>query len=259
MDQTPAPIGTFRLHLALEGITPQIWRRIDLPAAATLGDLHRVIQVAFGWQNLYRHAFLVGARTYQPAYEDLPDDVAEADDEEWIGIDAVLGGPGERIVYRYAQSDSEDGPQPDREAWDHTISVEAILPAACAVPRCLAGERGDPFDDEGGPTAFAALLAILTDPTHPRHAAECQTVNPDYDAERCNLDEINDDLSVGLDELVTLIDGEPEDEEPVVAEPVPTGSERAEGLLPEGPVKVIGRNDRCPCGSGMKYKKCCGK
>jgi len=28
------------------------------------------------------------------------------------------------------------------------------------------------------------------------------------------------------------------------------------------PVKVgkkIGRNDPCPCGSGMKYKKCCGK
>lgn len=23
--------------------------------------------------------------------------------------------------------------------------------------------------------------------------------------------------------------------------------------------KKIGRNDPCPCGSGMKYKKCCGK
>ncbi|MGB0911339.1 MAG: SEC-C metal-binding domain-containing protein, partial [Nitrospirales bacterium] len=21
----------------------------------------------------------------------------------------------------------------------------------------------------------------------------------------------------------------------------------------------IGRNDQCPCGSGKKYKKCCGK
>ena len=31
--------------------------------------------------------------------------------------------------------------------------------------------------------------------------------------------------------------------------------------IPE-PVKVdekIGRNEPCPCGSGMKYKKCCGK
>ena len=23
--------------------------------------------------------------------------------------------------------------------------------------------------------------------------------------------------------------------------------------------KRIGRNDPCPCGSGLKYKKCCGK
>ncbi|HDP54206.1 MAG TPA: prepilin peptidase, partial [Bacteroidetes bacterium] len=25
------------------------------------------------------------------------------------------------------------------------------------------------------------------------------------------------------------------------------------------PLKTIGRNDPCPCGSGKKYKKCCGK
>jgi preprotein translocase subunit SecA len=24
------------------------------------------------------------------------------------------------------------------------------------------------------------------------------------------------------------------------------------------PIRKIGRNDRCPCGSGKKYKKCCG-
>ena len=23
--------------------------------------------------------------------------------------------------------------------------------------------------------------------------------------------------------------------------------------------KVVGRNDLCPCGSGLKYKNCCGK
>ena len=23
--------------------------------------------------------------------------------------------------------------------------------------------------------------------------------------------------------------------------------------------KAVGRNDPCPCGSGKKYKKCCGK
>ena len=29
------------------------------------------------------------------------------------------------------------------------------------------------------------------------------------------------------------------------------------GTIVKGP--KIGRNDPCPCGSGKKYKKCCGK
>jgi len=49
----------------------------------------------------------------------------------------------------------------------------------------------------------------------------------------------------------------------------PEGSQSAynyDGQLPEGHVPTykreepkVGRNDPCPCGSGKKYKKCCGK
>jgi len=28
---------------------------------------------------------------------------------------------------------------------------------------------------------------------------------------------------------------------------------------PAAPAAKVGRNDPCPCGSGKKYKKCCGK
>ncbi len=32
------------------------------------------------------------------------------------------------------------------------------------------------------------------------------------------------------------------------------------GKKPEEEKKIIvGRNDPCPCGSGLKYKKCCGR
>ncbi len=44
-----------------------------------------------------------------------------------------------------------------------------------------------------------------------------------------------------------------------VAKPLPTGGD---GSLPNAPVKntkKIGRNDPCPCGSGKKYKHCCGR
>lgn len=40
-----------------------------------------------------------------------------------------------------------------------------------------------------------------------------------------------------------------EDEQPLPPPVQPIHKEKAE----------IGRNDPCPCGSGKKYKKCCGK
>jgi len=33
----------------------------------------------------------------------------------------------------------------------------------------------------------------------------------------------------------------------------------AESVRPKEPKKKVGRNDPCPCGSGKKYKKCCGR
>ncbi len=44
-----------------------------------------------------------------------------------------------------------------------------------------------------------------------------------------------------------------------VAKPLPTSPD---GSLPNAPIrkgKKIGRNDPCPCGSGKKYKNCCGR
>lgn len=42
---------------------------------------------------------------------------------------------------------------------------------------------------------------------------------------------------------------------------VPTDVARAKAAARSdtGPVGKVGRNDPCPCGSGKKYKKCCGK
>ena len=35
--------------------------------------------------------------------------------------------------------------------------------------------------------------------------------------------------------------------------------EEARPKVEQRRVKKVGRNDPCPCGSGKKYKKCCGK
>ncbi|HOQ80169.1 MAG TPA: SEC-C metal-binding domain-containing protein, partial [Candidatus Cloacimonadota bacterium] len=41
----------------------------------------------------------------------------------------------------------------------------------------------------------------------------------------------------------------------------PTGDNKPEPakIQPVKNAEKVGRNDPCPCGSGLKYKKCCGK
>ena len=44
-----------------------------------------------------------------------------------------------------------------------------------------------------------------------------------------------------------------------VAKPLDTGSDGSLGNQPKKAKKEPGRNDPCPCGSGKKYKNCCGR
>ena len=44
-----------------------------------------------------------------------------------------------------------------------------------------------------------------------------------------------------------------------VAKPMDTGSDGFLGKQPIRIKKAPGRNDPCPCGSGKKYKQCCGR
>jgi len=44
-----------------------------------------------------------------------------------------------------------------------------------------------------------------------------------------------------------------------VAKPMDTGSDGSLGNQPKKAKKEPGRNDPCPCGSGKKYKHCCGR
>ncbi|MBU1726771.1 MAG: SEC-C domain-containing protein [Candidatus Omnitrophica bacterium] len=59
---------------------------------------------------------------------------------------------------------------------------------------------------------------------------------------------------------------EPPQEEQVVMGEAPFGGANVASIPPKFEQKPfqasqekIGRNDPCPCGSGKKYKKCCGK
>lgn len=101
------------LKVSLAGFRPPIWRQVQLPVTATLGDLHVVIQVLFGWDGDHLHAFSVGKKQYSDPFVPLE----EAGDEEEVRVrDAVAPGAG-KITYTYDFG----------ACWEHEITLEKTL------------------------------------------------------------------------------------------------------------------------------------
>lgn len=172
---TPAADTQYRLKIGLRGAKPPIWRRLQVPAAATLADLHHVIQVAFGWQDSHLHEFEAGRRRYAGS------DVDGALDEAGVRL-AEVAGAGGRLRYTYDFGDD----------WEHDILVEEVLPAGGpghAV--CVAGRRAGPPEDCGGIWGHAELCAALADPGHPDHADRLDWLGGGYDPAAFDKDAVN--------------------------------------------------------------------
>jgi hypothetical protein len=117
------------LKVSLSRARPPIWRRVRLPAAATLGDLHRVIQVLFGWDGDHLHLFRLGKKQYADQFTGLE----RTGDEQAVRIRDVLT-PGAKIGYIY-----DFGAD-----WEHQITLEQTTPRDPGqdYPVCVAS-RGD--------------------------------------------------------------------------------------------------------------------
>jgi hypothetical protein len=149
-----------RLRIDLAGITPRIWRRVEVPLDLTLKHLHDVIQAAMGWQDCHLYAFHVGDATYgEPTtsafdgHRTLSTRVAK--------LRALLDRGVDRFTYVYDFGDD----------WEHRITVEAVEEGApgVACPRFVDGARRGPPEDVGGPPGYQEFLKAATNPRHRRH------------------------------------------------------------------------------------------
>ncbi|NYD34591.1 IS1096 element passenger TnpR family protein [Actinomycetospora corticicola] len=140
---------TRRVRIRLQGVDPVVERVLDVPARATLPELHLLLQAAMGWVNVHLHAFEVAGVRYGPADVDQPDDAV---DESTASLPAL----GDRFVYEY---DFGDG-------WTHDVEV---LGVGGDEPGCVDGQGGCPLEDCGGPHGFQRLRDVLADPQHPEH------------------------------------------------------------------------------------------
>jgi hypothetical protein len=101
------------LKVSLSRARPPIWRRVQLPTAATLADLHQVIRVLFGWDDDHLHMFQVGKKQYADQFTGLE----RTGDEQAVRIRDILT-PGAKVRYTY-----DFGAD-----WEHEITLEQTLP-----------------------------------------------------------------------------------------------------------------------------------
>jgi hypothetical protein len=110
----------------LRAISPLIWRRIVVRDDWTLDQLHRVLQVAMGWEDSHLYEFHVEGRKYR-----VPDSENEPRilDAKRTLIRQVFRAIGARSEYMYDFGDH----------WRHDLQLEAIWEPdpKQAYPRCL--------------------------------------------------------------------------------------------------------------------------
>jgi len=161
-----ADVVTYRVRVDLMETAPPVWRRLELSSDLFLGDLHQVIQVAFGWTDSHLHQFGSGPAYYSPDTEYYLEPFAMAEGEvgvpeSEVRLDEVLVDEGDELFYCYDFGDD----------WQHTVTLEAVLPRRDSAPLavCTAGDRPGPAEDCGGAHCYE-LIAAANDPTHPNHA-----------------------------------------------------------------------------------------
>jgi hypothetical protein len=154
--------GILRLKVQLVDVRPPVWRRLEVPAALTLAELHDVLQRVFGWDDAHLHAFERPAPKDERGRGGRPRRERVSDGRERrLRVGALLAQQDDVLHYRYDFGDD----------WDHRIVLEERLDPVdgLAYPRCTGGRRATPPEDCGGAPGYQNLLAALADPTHPEH------------------------------------------------------------------------------------------
>jgi hypothetical protein len=138
--------GILQFKIWLLGISPMIWRRVQVPASMTLRELHGVIQVVMGWEGIHLFQFTLRARRLGSL-----ELAARSPD---ISLSELRLRVGTRFRYEY----DLNGP------WEHEVRLEGRHEAdpGSRCPICLDGDGSCPPEDCGGVPGFLARREAWT-------------------------------------------------------------------------------------------------
>jgi hypothetical protein len=179
------PGTIFQLRLSLKGISPLIWRRVQVPAEMRLSDLSRVLLEAMGWTNSHLHEFNVDGTRIGMADLDEPEaGMPEIVDETTVSLGQLAESGARTFEFLYDFGD----------CWEHSVEIESVdvTPASGVLyPSCTGGERACPPEDCGGTSGYERMLEILADPTDDEHDEMRVWVGGRYDAKKFDIKRAN--------------------------------------------------------------------
>jgi hypothetical protein len=170
-----------QLKVTLRGIRPAIWRRLVVSADTTLTRLHRVLQIAMGWQDSHMHEFRVDDRR--------PAGLGSAQMGRSARIGDVLTEMSSSLTYTY---DLGDG-------WEHSIVLEKRFSGGddTEYPVCLGGQQAGPPEDCGGVPGYYDLLEVLQNPADERYEEMRKWIGEDFDPRAFSVEAVNRQLRSG--------------------------------------------------------------
>ncbi|HET6469711.1 MAG TPA: plasmid pRiA4b ORF-3 family protein [Geminicoccaceae bacterium] len=131
--ERPSIGPTLQLKVRLLEVSPMVWRRLLVPAAASLRELHGIIQVAMGWAGIHLFQFHLRAVRYGS-----PELSASSPE---VALESFRLRRGNRFTYEYDLN----------VPWRHEVRVERHIEpeAGSPCPLCLAGHGDCPAEDSG--------------------------------------------------------------------------------------------------------------
>ncbi len=127
-----------QIKIWLLGMSPMVWRRVQVSGSTTLRELHGVIQVAMGWEGIHLYQFSLRATRYGSSElsASSPD----------VTLAALRLRQRAWFLYEYDLN----------IPWRHEVRIEEYLAAQpnMAHPVCIGGNGACPPEDCHDPAAF---------------------------------------------------------------------------------------------------------
>lgn len=179
------PVRKYTLRIKLRGISPSIWRKIEVPSNVKLTSLAEIIITAMEWYNEHLHQFRTKDKVYY-ATAQKDDDI----DTNWGGdfsINQLLKKEKDKVVFEYDFGDS----------WEHDVvlsKVEDYDKDEPHIVKLISGKRACPPEDCGGVWGYYDLCETMKHP-YSKHARELKEwLGYKFDPEEFWLEDVQEEI-----------------------------------------------------------------